>query len=313
MASPERRDGAPPEATTPPAVREAAGLLALVEASPGPWSQVADAVEAAGTTAALVSTRSDVADSAQRWLAVLGRLFTDDPELGVVTVLDDDYPTNLAQVFNRPPLLFVRGTLVPGDERSVAIVGTRQPSDAGRRTARDLATGLAEAGVTVVSGLARGLDTDAHVAALAAGGRTIAVLGSGIRRVYPPENADLARMIGRSGAVVSQFPPDAAPSRTSFPHRNVVTSGIALATLVVEAAATSGARMQARLAGEHGRPVFLVDSLARSEAWASTLADQGGATVVGGVRDLLPALDRLAQERGPDPGRLGSSRQLRLL
>jgi DNA processing protein len=139
------------------------------------------------------------------------------------------------------------------------------------------------------------------------------VLGSGIRHLYPPENADLALGIGRSGAVVSQFWPDAAPSRTSFPRRNVVTSGIALATLVVEAAANSGARMQARLAREHGRPVFLVDSLARSEAWASALVDQGGATVIGGVRDLLPALDRLLEQRRPAPRGLGSSRQLRLL
>ena len=227
-------------------------------------------------------------------------------------MLDGDYPANLAQVFNRPPFLFVRGRLVPDDRRSVAVVGTRQPSDAGRRTTADIAAALAEAGVTVVSGLARGLDTDAHTAAVAAGGRTIAVLGSGIRHVYPPENTELARCIVRSGAVVSQFWPDAPPSRTSFPRRNVVTSGIALATLVVEASADSGARMQARLAREHGRPVFVVDALARSEAWASVLVDQGQATVVGGVRDLLPALDRLHEERGQDPGRLGS-RQLRLL
>jgi DNA processing protein len=292
---------------------ETAGLLALLETTPGSWPQIADAVEAAGATATLVTAPSDTRAAAERWLTVLDRLFADDPELGVVTVLDDHYPANLAQVFNRPPFLFLRGRLVPGDERSVAIVGTREPSDAGRSTAQDLAWALADAGVTVVSGLARGLDTDAHTAALAAGGRTIAVLGSGIRQLYPPENADLARSIGRSGAVVSQFWPDAPPSRTSFPRRNVVTSGIALATLVVEAAATSGARMQARLAREHGRPVFLADSLARSEAWASALVDQGGATVVGGVRDLVPELDRLFEQRDPVPTRSRSSRQLRLL
>jgi DNA processing protein len=231
----------------------------------------------------------------------------------LVTVLDDGYPTNLAQVFNRPPFLFLRGRLTPQDERSVAIVGTRQPSDEGRKAARDLAAALAEAGVTVVSGLARGLDTDAHTAALEAGGRTVAVLGSGIRRIYPPENTDLALRIGRSGAVVSQFWPDAPPSRASFPRRNVVTSGIALGTVVVEAAATSGARMQARLAREHGRPVFLVESLVRSEPWASALVDQGGATVVGGAGDLLSAIDRLVEDRGKAPEERGSSRQIRLL
>jgi DNA processing protein len=195
----------------------------------------------------------------------------------------------------------------------VAVVGTRQPSDAGRSTTRELATALAAAGVTVVSGLARGLDTDAHTAALDTGGRTIAVLGSGIRCPYPPENADLAVRIGRSGAVVSQFWPDTPPSRTSFPRRNVVTSGIALATLVVEASATSGARLQARLAREHGRPVLLVDSLVRGEAWASELVEQGGATVVGGLRDLLPTLDELYDERDADCRGPRSSRQLRLM
>ncbi|HWC38809.1 MAG TPA: DNA-processing protein DprA, partial [Acidimicrobiales bacterium] len=257
--------------------REAAGLLALAETTTGPWSEVADAVEAAGTTSPLVAARRETVEAAGRWLAALDRLVAGDPELGIVTVLDDDYPANLAQVFDRPPFLFARGRLLPSDARSVAVVGTRQPCDAGRQTTRELAAGLARAGVTVVSGLARGLDTDAHTGALAAGGRTIAVLGRGIRCPYPPENADLALRIGRAGAVVSQFWPDAPPSRTSFPRRNVVTSGIALATLVVEASATSGARLQARLAREHGRPVFLVDSLVRREAWASALVEQGAA------------------------------------
>jgi DNA processing protein len=284
-----------------------------VETTPGPWSQVADAVEAAGSVGRLVTARSRTADSAARWLAELDRLFAGDPGLGVVTVLDDDYPANLAQVFNRPPFLFLRGRLLPADGRSVAVVGTRQPSDSGRKITHELATALAGAGVTVVSGLARGLDTDAHTAALAAGGRTIAVLGSGIRCLYPPENAELARRIGRSGAVVSQFPPDAPPSRTSFPRRNVVTSGIALATLVVEATATSGARIQARLAREHGRPVFLVDSLVGAEAWATALVDRGEATVVSGVGDLLSALDRRPDHGGTGPGDRGASRQLRLL
>jgi DNA processing protein len=292
---------------------EAAGLLALVETTPGPWSAIADAVEAAGGTDPLVASRSVTADSAERWKSVLDRLFAEDPELGLVTILDDGYPANLAQVFNRPPFLFLRGRLESRDERSIAIVGTRRPSDEGRTTAQALAAAVAEAGVTVVSGLARGLDTDAHTGALAAGGRTIAVLGSGIRCTYPPENTDLAVRIGRSGAVVSQFWPDAPPSRTSFPRRNVVTSGIALGTVVVEAAATSGARMQARLAREHGRPVFLVESLVRSEPWASALVDQGGATAVGGAGDLLSAIDRLVEDGSPVPEQRRSSRQIRLL
>ncbi len=293
--------------------REAAGLLALVETTPGHWSEVADAVEAAGTTEPLVAARTEADAAATRWQTQLERLLVGDTELGIVTVLDEDYPANLSRVFNRPPFLFVRGRLLAGDAQSVAVVGTRQPSDAGRRTTRELAAGLAEAGVTVVSGLARGLDTDAHTGALAAGGRTIAILGSGIRCPYPPENADLASRIGRSGAVVSQFWPDAPPSRTSFPRRNVVTSGMSLATVVVEASVTSGARLQARLAREHGRPVFLLDSLVRDEAWAAALVEQGGASVIVGVRDLLTALHELEEERGAGSGGLGSSRQLRLM
>jgi DNA processing protein len=286
--------------------------LALVETTPGQWPSIADAVAAAGGTSQLVATRQQTVESAERWLALLDRLAVDDPELGVVTVLDEGYPANLARAFNRPPFLFVRGRLAERDERSVAVVGTRRPSEGGRRATRDLAAALAEAGVTLVSGFARGLDTEAHTAALAAGGRTIAVLGSGIRRLYPPENAELAARAARSGALVSQFWPDASPSRASFPQRNIVTSGIAVATVVVEAPATSGARMQARLAREQGRPVFLVESLVRSETWASALVEKGWATVIGGAADLLSALDRLFDERwqvcdGP------ATRQLRLL
>lgn len=245
--------------------------------------------------------------------AELLALVEDDPELGVVTALDKAYPANLARAFNRPPFLFVRGRLAAEDERSVAVVGTRRPSERGRRTTRDLAAAMAESGVTVVSGFARGLDTEAHEAALNAGGRTIAVLGSGIRRLYPPENAELAVRTARSGALVSQFWPDAPPSRASFPQRNIVTSGMALATVVVEAPVTSGARMQARLAHEQGRPVFVVESLVRSETWASELVEKGRATVIGGPADLLPALHRLFDAPRPASDGPGSPRQLRLL
>jgi DNA processing protein len=286
--------------------------LALVETTRGQWPSIADAVAAAGTSQ-LVATRQQTVESAERWLALFDRLAVDDPELGVVTVLDEGYPANLARAFNRPPFLFVRGQLAERDERSVAVVGTRRPSEGARRATRDLAAALAEAGVTVVSGFARGLDTEAHTAALAAGGRTIAVLGSGIWRLYPPENAELAARAARSGALVSQFWPDASPSRASFPQRNIVTSGIALATVVVEAPATSGARMQARLAREQGRPVFLVESLVRSETWASALVEKGWATVIDGVADLPPALDRLFDEQRPGSGGPAMPRQLRLL
>ena len=160
-----------------------------------------------------------------------------------------------------PRSSFVAGKLESRDARSVAVIGTRRPSSAGLDRARAVAEHLVGCGFTVASGLAAGIDTAAHTAALARGGRTIAVIGTGLHRSYPPQNAALQRRIATEGAVISQFWPDAPPSRTSFPQRNAVMSGIALATIVIEASHTSGARTQARHALAHGRPVLLMDSL----------------------------------------------------
>ncbi len=223
-------------------------------------------------------------------------------------MLDPEYPANLRTVVQRPPFLFVRGTLVPGDWRAVAVVGTRRPSaGAGPRTGA-LVRSLVEAGFTAVSGLARGIDTEVHRATLAAGGRTLAVLGSGIERMYPPENGALADRVAGSGALVSQFWPDAVPSRTTFPMRNVVSAGLALATVVVEAPATSGARLQARLALGQGRLVVLLAELLASEEWARGLARRDGVAVVDQPQDLV----RLLERQGP-PRRRAGPEQLRLL
>ena len=153
-----------------------------------------------------------------------------------------------------------------------------------------MASLLAEKGVTVLSGLARGIDTAAHEACLDAGGRTIAVLGSGIRRIYPPENISLAERIVESGAVVSQFWPDTAPTSYTFPRRNVVTSGMGQGTVVVEASATSGAKMQARLAIEHGKQVFLLKSLVTERGWARKYLDRPRVYEVSDVDDIIRAL-----------------------
>jgi DNA processing protein len=194
-------------------------------------------------------------------------------------------------VYDRPPFLFVRGTLMPQDSRSVAVVGTRRASDRGRALARDIAGALAERGVTVISGLAAGIDTEAHTATLDAGGRTVAVMGTGIDRVYPKENAELAAQIAVHGALLSQFWPGAPPRGSNFPLRNVVTSGVAIGTVVIEASSTSGAKMQARLALEHGKRLFLVESLVLQEEWAQRYKSRRGATVVTGVDDVVAALD----------------------
>jgi DNA processing protein len=208
----------------------------------------------------------------------------------LITVLDEGYPRTLRLIYNLPPFLFVRGALLERDLRSVAVVGTREASEGGRELAASLAGQLCAAGVTVVSGLARGIDTAAHSGALAAGGRTIAVIGTGITRTYPKENAQLSEDIVASGAVVSQFWPSAPPASYTFPKRNVTMSGIAQGTAVIEASATSGAKMQARLALEHGKKVFLLSSLVQRYEWAAKYAQRRGARVVETVDDILHEL-----------------------
>lgn len=226
----------------------------------------------------------EIEESLPRWLK----------SMKLTTVLDEDYPLNLRGIPNLPPFLFYRGHLREDDAYSVAVVGTRHPSAAGVRRARKMAGLLAQRGVTVLSGLARGIDTAAHEATLAAGGRTIAVLGSGLFRIYPSENSELAARIAGDGAaanpgdgaVVSQFFPETPPAAYNFPRRNVVTSGMGQGTVVIEASATSGARMQARLALEHGKKVFLLKSLVDEYAWARGFAKRG-ALVVADVEDVL--------------------------
>ncbi len=198
------------------------------------------------------------------------------------------YPRLLNEIVDPPPLLYVRGTLTEADNLAVAIVGTRHATAYGERQAERFARGLAAAGVTVVSGLARGIDTAAHRGALAAGGRTIAVLGGGLARCYPPENRPLASEILTSGAVLSEFAMRTAPTRGTFPQRNRVISGIALGVLVVEAPPKSGSLITATHATEQGREVFAlpgpVDS-AVSRGCHQLIRD--GARLVESFEDIL--------------------------
>jgi DNA processing protein len=208
----------------------------------------------------------------------------------LVTVLDDGYPANLRVIYNLPPFLFYRGHLEREDARSVAVVGTRGASEEGIERARKMASLLTQHKVTVLSGLARGIDTAAHEETLACGGRTIAVLGTGILRCYPKENAGLAERIVESGALVSQFWPTQPPTSYSFPRRNVVTSGMSQGTVVIEASETSGAKMQARLALEHGKRVFLVSRLVTAQPWARKYVTERGAIEIRSVDDVLTQL-----------------------
>lgn len=218
----------------------------------------------------------------------------------LVTVVDDDYPENLREVFNLPPFLFILGSLEASDRRSIAVVGTREASPDGLRRASRMARLLSKQGVTVVSGLARGVDTAAHVAALDAGGRTIAVIGTGICRTFPAENSALSNdMVERGGAVVSQFWPHTPPASFTFPRRNVTMSGIAQGSLVIEASQTSGAKMQARLALEHGKKVFLIRSLIDQQLWAQKYVRDRGAIPVDDIGDIITALrDDTQRETG---------------
>jgi len=210
-----------------------------------------------------------------------------------VIVWDDpDYPRNLRQVYNAPPVLYVRGSLEVRDEWAVAVVGTRRASVYGKEAARLIATGLAQAGVTVVSGLAQGIDTVAHQACLEAGGRTIAVLGCGVDVIYPWPNTHLAAGIVEHGALLSEYALGTRPEAGNFPPRNRLISGLTLGTVVVEADLGSGALITADFAAEQGREVFAVPGsiFARTSRGTNRLIQQG-AKMVCTVTDILEELN----------------------
>jgi DNA processing protein len=181
----------------------------------------------------------------------------DKTGMDVITYQDDMYPPNLLNVYDRPPFLYVKGTLSK-DTVNIAIVGSRLASTYGKYTTEKISRELALRGVTIVSGLARGIDSAAHRGALAAQGRTIAVLGSGLDVIYPPENKILFADIVTNGAVISEFPPGTPPRSANFPARNRIISGISYGVVVVEASEKSGSLITARLALEQGREVFAV-------------------------------------------------------
>lgn len=204
---------------------------------------------------------------------------------------DAEYPALLLAVPTAPTALHVRGALVEADTLAVAVVGSRRATPYGVTMAETLAADLAARGVTIVSGLARGIDTAAHRGALRVGGRTIAVLGSGVDVVYPPENARLADEIAASGAVVSQFVPGTPPLPHHFPTRNAVIAGLSLAVVVVEAAERSGSLITARLAAELGREVLAMPGRATApESRGANRLIQDGAALALGWEDVVAAL-----------------------
>lgn len=211
-----------------------------------------------------------------------------------------EYPERLRMIADPPACLYIKGRLAPEDEKAVAIVGSRSSSDYGRRVARDLARGLASLGFTVVSGMARGIDGAAHESALQAGGRTIAVLGSGVERAYPSEHALLYRRIAAGGAVISELPIGTRPMAFNFPARNRLISGIALGVIVVEATEKSGSLITAASAVEQGREVFAVPGpVGSSRSRGAHRLIRQGAKLVETVDDVLEEIapQLLARER----------------
>ena len=209
----------------------------------------------------------------------------------IVTLYDDAYPARLKEIDTPPLVLYIRGELTSDDALSISLVGSRDAKDYGRKVGYRLSFQLAQRGLTVVSGLARGIDTSAHRGALEAGGRTIAVMGSGLSFIYPATNSDLAEKITASGALISEFPMGVKPKPRNFPRRNRIISGLTLGTVVVEASNRSGALITARLAGEQGREVFAVPGEIFSELSTGThKLINNGAKLINTVDDLLNEL-----------------------
>ncbi|HSB89333.1 MAG TPA: DNA-processing protein DprA [Anaerolineales bacterium] len=210
----------------------------------------------------------------------------------VVTWLDESYPRQLRQAPHAPPVIYLRGRLVPADDRAVAVVGTRTPTPYGQSVARDLAAALAVHGVTVVSGLARGIDAISHRAALEAGGRTMAILGSGLDQIYPAEHRQLAEEIVEHGALLSDYALGTRPEAANFPPRNRIISGLARAVVVVEAGEESGALITARFAADQGRDVFAVPgSIYHRASRGTNRLIQDGAAPMLAPEDVLKSLE----------------------
>ncbi len=221
-------------------------------------------------------------------------------DIHVLTWNDEAYPAKLHEIEYPPPVLYIRGQLKDVDQWAVAVVGTRRVTKYGRQVTAELVTHLVQSGVTVVSGMARGVDAVAHQTALNAGGRTIAVLGCGVDRIYPPEHRRMAEAIIQQGALISDYAPGTPPEGQNFPPRNRIISGLSLAVVIVEAGKSSGALITANFAVEHGRDVFAVPGhITAPQSKGPNWLIQQGARPLLAPQDILEFLDltRIAEHR----------------
>jgi DNA processing protein len=226
----------------------------------------------------------------------------------IITIWDSDYPDLLKKTYDPPALLYLLGRFLSEDRNAIAIVGTRRPSQYGQTIAEMFTKDLAAVGITITSGLARGIDTIAHAAALKSGGRTIAVIGSGLDVPYPPENRKLMEMIAHQGAVVSEFPMGTKPDATNFPRRNRIISGLSLGTVIVESGEDGGAMITASTALDQNREVFAIPgAITDKRAYGPhKLIREGRAKLVQQVDDILEELGPhvrhlLKKERASEP------------
>jgi DNA processing protein len=286
--------------------RDDAILMAATEVVPAEWRDLSDLLlrlDRDGSSLTTCLARSSHHDrlldylaqtlttaQVEKWQDRLEELSHDRPDVWLAAVTDPRFPESLRQTYDRPPFLFVNGTLVDADWRSIAVVGSRNASVEALEAAGIVARSAAAHGATVVSGLARGVDAAAHLGALGVGGRTIAVVGTGIDQVYPPEHADLAAQITTQGAVVSQFRPGSPGTKSSFPMRNAVIAGLSLVSVLIDAEERSGTRTEAEAALRHGRTVLLWKPMLGRRAWARQWVECGAVAWASTTEDVLAAL-----------------------
>jgi DNA protecting protein DprA len=303
------RDGLPRLCDTH-AAEERVALLALLterppltEEKPGTtsWPALASEVALRGSAVALwedlhADTLTAPDDTPLRQAAQRLRRWAQDG-IELLTVLDADYPIMLRTIAQLPPLLFVDGHR-RSSQPGVAIVGSRAATERGRSIAATLATALVGQEISIISGLADGIDTAAHQATLEAGGHPVGVLGTGITQIYPPAAASRAlhQRVAGAGHLLSQFWPDAPPQRHHFPLRNITISGLGHAAIIVEAGEHSGTRGLAHAAVEHGRPVILTDHVAHSTDWGHSLTTRPGVYVAGSTADVLGIVTQILDD-----------------